>query len=188
MRVLSKLSVFQRSLNALVYKRCPLKPFSRCKKFSSLKQLSVSPADFALLKKRGPDSFKTLELNLENNKGGLFAASVLSLRAGLDKSTQQPLHEPSSGNVLLWNGELFASDLISVGPDENDGQNIFKLLCQETLAEPFNESLIFRVFESIKGLLRSRCYFAIPCLILTFKRSICITVLSEKNKYDLFWP
>jgi hypothetical protein len=34
------------------------------------------------------------------------------------------LHDTTSGNLLLWNGEIFASDLISVDSNQNDGQRL----------------------------------------------------------------
>jgi asparagine synthetase B (glutamine-hydrolysing) len=71
---------------------------------------------------------------------------VLSLRGGGGNNkqvTQQPLVDPTNGNILLWNGEIFASSLVPVNADENDGQNLlFKL--GET-------SDLLSVFESIKG-------------------------------------
>lgn len=100
------------------------------------------------MKKRGPNSFKTLELELENNLRLDFAASVLGLR-GSDYLTEQPLTDPHSGNVLLWNGELFHSDRIRVKPDENDSLCVFNELCKNSGQK--SEKEIFEAFEAIKG-------------------------------------
>lgn len=103
------------------------------------------------MKKRGPDSFKTLSLEVGNDLSVLFASSVLSLRGGNNESdvTSQPLKDDKSGNILLWNGELFASDLIQVNSDENDGLNILRKLSENF--EDKTEKDILEIFETIKG-------------------------------------
>lgn len=111
--------------------------------------------DFELLKKRGPDSFRTISLEVGNDLSVLFASSVLSLRGGNnDESdvTTQPLKDDASGNILLWNGELFASDLIKVNSDENDGLNILRKLSENF--EKKTEEDILKIFETIKGSFR----------------------------------
>lgn len=74
----------------------------------------------------------------------LLASSVLSLRGGDQAQvTTQPLVDETNGNILLWNGEIFSSDLVQINEHENDG---FKLLNK---LKDSNE--LFRVFESLKG-------------------------------------
>jgi len=102
------------------------------------------------LKKRGPNSFKIQQLQLPDNKTIVFASSVLALRGGRVNTsvTEQPLIHPESGNILLWNGELFASDKIQI--NENDGLQILNALCENY--EETTEKDIFKVLEDIKGI------------------------------------
>ncbi len=51
-------------------------------------------------------------------------ASVLFIRG---QETIQPLIEPSTGNVLLWNGEIYGGDVI-VNYGENDTQVLLNRL------------------------------------------------------------
>ncbi len=77
----------------------------------------------------------------------IAAVSVLSLRGSkASQVTKQPLHDQQNGNLLLWNGELFASDLIKVEPNENDGFKIFL-----KLNESNTQKDILHTLESIKG-------------------------------------
>ena len=95
-----------------------------------------------LLKKRGPDSFDH-ELVEKNNLFLYFAASVLSLRGNLNHQvTIQPLRCAKTGNILLWNGEIFQSSLVEVKNDENDAATLLQALSQNDL---------LKVAESIKG-------------------------------------
>ena len=85
-------------------------------------------------------------LELSDGLTLLLSASVLSLRGNNSSPvTKQPLVHPN-GNVLLWNGEIFESDLIEIAPGDNDGA---KLL--EKLNEFHETNDIFKVFETIKG-------------------------------------
>jgi len=66
-----------------------------------------------LLRNRGPNSFKklTISLNLEGGELFLtFVGSVLWLR-GASLSPQPFLDE--EGNILLWNGDIFESEVLS---------------------------------------------------------------------------
>lgn len=102
-----------------------------------------------MLKNRGPDSFEVLKVQL-NEYTLLAAVSVLSLRGSSQiQVTKQPLVDASSGNILLWNGELFASDLIEVNSDENDAQKILEKLCDNFDSK--SEKEILAILESIKG-------------------------------------
>jgi asparagine synthetase B (glutamine-hydrolysing) len=106
--------------------------------------------DFELLKKRGPDSFEIKVLNLNDNLKLVFCSSVLSLRGGRNRQvTKQPLIDSKTGNILLWNGEIFQSDLVTVNDDENDGQNLLNKLNESTSDD--NEKFLLKTFESIQG-------------------------------------
>lgn len=84
----------------------------------------------------------------KSNLNLLFVASVLSLRGNQQSQvTIQPMICPLTGNVLLWNGEIFSSELVSVNDHENDGTRLFEIL-NNTNQE---DSAILKVFESIKG-------------------------------------
>ncbi|XP_034285219.1 asparagine synthetase domain-containing protein 1 isoform X1 [Pantherophis guttatus] len=75
------------------------------------------------LKRRGPDRSQQLEKTvLHLPYWCLFSGHVLHLRGPM---TPQPLED--SGNVFLWNGEIFSG--ISVEREENDTQVIFRRLC-----------------------------------------------------------
>jgi asparagine synthetase B (glutamine-hydrolysing) len=105
-----------------------------------------------LLRKRGPDSFKTLALKLPQKPSFtlLFAASVLSLRGNSHSQiTVQPLECPETGNILLWNGEIFSSELFTVNDHENDGSKLFQVL--NAKSEEVEEDRLFKTFESIGG-------------------------------------
>ncbi len=84
----------------------------------------------------------------------LLASSVLSLRGNSQSQvTKQPLEDDlhSSGNILLWNGELFSSEknFVQVESHENDGLKILHKLSENF--EKKTERDILNVFESIKG-------------------------------------
>ncbi len=121
------------------------------------------------MRKRGPSSFKTQQLQLPNNLTLVFASSVLALRGGSINTsvTEQPLTHPESGNILLWNGELFASDTIQI--NENDSLHILNALCANF--EETTEKDILNVFEHIKGVLcccnRNEC-FMVLCVLWIF--------------------
>ncbi len=106
----------------------------------------INQIEFELLKNRGPDSFQHRVVELSQQNACLvFASSVLSLRGGPNEQiTVQPLVCNTTGNTLLWNGEIFGSDQVNVGLDENDSMKLF-----EKLNEPGLDLL--KVFESIKG-------------------------------------
>ncbi len=75
----------------------------------------------------------------------IFASSVLSLRGGpQEQITVQPLVCNLTGNILLWNGEIFESDQVNVGLDENDSMKLFSKLNE------INSDYL-KIFESIKG-------------------------------------
>ncbi|XP_077175564.1 asparagine synthetase domain-containing protein 1 [Paroedura picta] len=95
--------------------------------------LSRRPVDNWLLKegvlhslrRRGPDSSRQLIKSiLHPPYQCLFSGHVLHLRGLL---TPQPLEDPMTGNVLLWNGEIFSG--IHMEAEENDAQVLFRHLC-----------------------------------------------------------
>lgn len=101
--------------------------------------------DFEAMKRRGPDSFELRSIDL-NDQRLLFAASVLSLRGGPDKQvTVQPLIDEATGNVLLWNGEIFDSRLVRVELEENDAVKLFDKLNRSKREQ------ILEIIESIEG-------------------------------------
>ncbi|XP_054881596.1 asparagine synthetase domain-containing protein 1-like [Poeciliopsis prolifica] len=75
----------------------------------------LDPAVLEPLQRRGPDSSRDVSVT-ETDSGYrcLFSAHVLHMRGLL---TPQPLRD-ADGNVLLWNGEIFAG--LPVDPDRND--------------------------------------------------------------------
>ncbi|CAF0766949.1 unnamed protein product [Brachionus calyciflorus] len=112
--------------------------------FTLLKDSSydLSKIDVELVKKRGPDFSNSLTVQTSTFVSYFFA-SVLSLRGSQEHQvTQQPFRCEKTGNILLWNGEIFASHLINVSKNENDGTKFFESLSYHSL---------FNLIESIKG-------------------------------------
>ncbi|XP_053140865.1 asparagine synthetase domain-containing protein 1 [Hemicordylus capensis] len=94
------------------------------------------------LKRRGPNSSQQLvKTLLHPSYQCLFSGHVLHLRGPM---TPQPVEDPVSGNVLLWNGEIFNG--IPLESEENDTQVIFHQLCSSS-----NESDILSVLSSVRG-------------------------------------
>ncbi|CAI5762092.1 asparagine synthetase domain-containing protein 1 [Podarcis lilfordi] len=112
--------------------------------------LSVHPPDGCFLKedilcnlrRRGPNSSQQLIKTVPQLPYHcLFSGHVLHLRGQL---TPQPVEDPTSGNVFLWNGEIFSG--VPVTAEENDTQIIFRQLCTCR-----RESDVLSVFSSIQG-------------------------------------
>ncbi|XP_015278038.1 PREDICTED: asparagine synthetase domain-containing protein 1 [Gekko japonicus] len=77
------------------------------------------------LKRRGPDSSQQLIKSvLDLPYQCLFSGHVLHLRGLM---TPQPLEDTVTGNVFLWNGEIFGG--VHVEAEENDAQVLFRHLC-----------------------------------------------------------
>ncbi|XP_021091221.1 asparagine synthetase domain-containing protein 1 [Mesocricetus auratus] len=91
------------------------------------------------LRRRGPDSSKQL-LKSGVNYQCLFSGHVLHLRGVL---TAQPV-EDESGNVFLWNGEVF--DGVQLEAEDNDTQVMFS-----SLSACKNESDILSLFSKVQG-------------------------------------
>lgn len=92
------------------------------------------------LKRRGPDRSQQLEkTGFHLPYWCLFSGHVLHLRGPM---TPQPLED--SGNVFLWNGEIFSG--ISMEREENDTQVIFRQLCSCN-----SDSDFLTVLSSIQG-------------------------------------
>ncbi|KAM6466959.1 asparagine synthetase domain-containing protein 1 [Liasis olivaceus] len=92
------------------------------------------------LKRRGPDRSQQLEkIVCHPPYWCLFSGHVLHLRGPM---TPQPVED--SGNVFLWNGEIFSG--ISVENEENDTQVIFRQLCSCN-----SDSDFLTVLSSIQG-------------------------------------
>ncbi|XP_053216206.1 asparagine synthetase domain-containing protein 1 [Podarcis raffonei] len=112
--------------------------------------LSVRPPDGCFLKedilcnlrRRGPNSSQQLIKTVPQLPYHcLFSGHVLHLRGQL---TPQPVEDPTSGNVFLWNGEIFSG--VPVTAEENDTQIIFRQLCTCS-----RESDVLSVLSSIQG-------------------------------------
>ncbi len=97
-----------------------------------------------MLKKRGPNSFDLKFIDLNEKYECYLAASVLSLR-GIDV-VKQPINDEIYRNYLLWNGEIFSSNIVNVNSNENDGLKLY-----ECLSKTQNEEELFEVLSSIKG-------------------------------------
>lgn len=92
-----------------------------------------SPKDLQLLKRRGPDSFQTIqrEIHSESEQATWYltvSATVLSLRG--DRVTEQPIEDPHSKSLFCWNGEAWTVNGDSL--DGNDAQAVFDLLLEAT--------------------------------------------------------
>uniref|UniRef100_A0A6J0UH66 Asparagine synthetase domain-containing protein 1 n=1 Tax=Pogona vitticeps TaxID=103695 RepID=A0A6J0UH66_9SAUR len=94
------------------------------------------------LRRRGPDSSQHLVKSVPHCPHHcLFSGHVLHLRGEM---TPQPVEDPTSGNVFLWNGEVF--DGISITSEESDTQFIFRQLCSCS-----SESDVLSLLSSIRG-------------------------------------
>nr|XP_060634193.1 asparagine synthetase domain-containing protein 1-like [Anolis sagrei ordinatus] len=115
-----------------------------------LVSLSQHPPNISLLKedilcnlrRRGPSGSQELVKSVPHLPYHcLFSGHVLHLRG---KMTPQPVEDPTSDNVLLWNGEVFSG--IPVEAEENDTDIVFRRLCS-----CINESDILSLLSSIRG-------------------------------------
>ena len=102
---------------------------------------------------RGPDSYKELRVTAPSPTLGdwhlAFASSVLALRG--DHVQVQPLHDPSSGSVLCWNGEAWKIDGTQI--EGNDSMQIFHLLLQASRSpeSEHHQRDIVQVLSKIAG-------------------------------------
>lgn len=123
-----------------------------------------------VLSRRGPDSTRTHSIRLNpspvlaasfdsSSSGSLesahqlsFIGSVLHLR-GAFGVTAQPLLCSQTGNVLLWNGEVFGG--LTLNDEDNDTRAVFDLLNgadQDNLNDEDHDSeAIVKVMERIEG-------------------------------------
>lgn len=96
------------------------------------------------LRKRGPCYSQEIRKTIATNEGlgyhGLFSAHVLHMRGPL---TPQPA-EDDGGNVLLWNGEVFAG--LPVGQEENDTHVLSQHLSHSHLPEE-----VLSVLSKVRG-------------------------------------
>ncbi|KAF7244998.1 Asparagine synthetase domain-containing protein 1 [Varanus komodoensis] len=94
------------------------------------------------LRRRGPNSSQQLLKSvLRPPYKCFFSGHVLHLRGLI---TPQPMEDPISGDVFLWNGEIFGG--IPVKAEENDTQVIFHRLCSCRC-----ESEVLSLLSSIRG-------------------------------------
>ncbi|RNA31282.1 asparagine synthetase domain-containing 1 [Brachionus plicatilis] len=147
----------------------------------------ISSVNLDFLKKRGPDSF-SYEIVECDRYFFYFAASVLSLRGGSEHQvTVQPLKCATTGNILLWNGEIFQSNMVTVEKNDNDAANLLQSLSNDDF---------FKLIESIKGpygfvfyekktngLYFGRDRFGRRSLLINLKQNK-ITLTSVKNSFD----
>ncbi|GAA6029046.1 hypothetical protein JCM8097_001567 [Rhodosporidiobolus ruineniae] len=94
---------------------------------------------------RGPDAQNTLIKHVHPTKRFHFElrfhASILHMRG--DGLTLQPFVDEESGDVFLWNGEVF--DGLDVAPEENDGQKLFDQI------QSYGPSSFFAAIRDIEG-------------------------------------
>lgn len=82
---------------------------------------------------RGPDSYRAISTKIHATPADIFltfTASVLALRGV--HIQEQPLHDPSSGSILCWNGEAWKISDSMV--DGNDSLEVFDVLLQASQA------------------------------------------------------
>ena len=77
------------------------------------------------LRRRGPDAAGSSELSGHGYRLSLIGA-VLALR-GTDEAVAQPLAD-ESGNMLLWNGEIFGGCSVPVPPGASDTRRLLAAL------------------------------------------------------------
>jgi asparagine synthetase B (glutamine-hydrolysing) len=121
--------------------------------FSLARAFELCPDDLVKreLVARGPDSYKQLHTTVPATSRDIvltFVSSVLALRG--DYVQEQPLHEPSSGSVLCWNGEAWKVDGAAV--QGNDSARIFDLLVRASHSGGQNhQQRIVQVLSAIAG-------------------------------------
>ena len=168
-------------------KRLVLTTQAMCGIFFALSQKSYivpSPEELLQLKRRGPDSCNNVRRKLRSDSGTAtvylsICASVLSLRG--DGIVGQPLEDPASGSVFVWNGEGWKLNGHTI--EENDAENIFKSLLIatrrgsniESESSETDELRCNRIVDVIRNItgpyafvffdaLRQNVYFARDCL------------------------
>lgn len=147
------------------------------------------------IRRRGPNSSQQLvKAVLKTPYQCLFSGHVLHLRGPL---TPQPVEDPTTGNVFLWNGEVFGG--IPIEAEENDTQVIFRQLCSCS-----SESAILSVLSSIHGpwsfifyqaskhhLWFGRDYFGRRSLLWQFNKDLdkvfLLTSVSASSETDGQW-
>jgi asparagine synthetase B (glutamine-hydrolysing) len=75
------------------------------------------------LDRRGHDAIQSHTISLPNGKTLISYGCVLGMRGPI---TGQPLVDPSNGNWLLWNGEIY--DGLPIDPSANDADLLMKYL------------------------------------------------------------
>ncbi|PVU93561.1 hypothetical protein BB561_003201 [Smittium simulii] len=107
--------------------------------------------------RRGPDiqGAHLVEVEANNGKTYLiqFKGFVLSLRG---EKTTQPIICENSGNIFLWNGEVF--DGVEMNFEQNDGKTLF--LGLEEKSE--NEKDVLEFFQKIRGPYSFMYYQTLP--------------------------
>ncbi|PWA00623.1 hypothetical protein BB558_003327 [Smittium angustum] len=95
--------------------------------------------------KRGPDysGYETITIGGKGCEIQLsFGAHVLNLRG---EKTPQPFIDPCTGDLLLFNGEIFSG--LQIGLGDNDGVRLFEML--QNLGN--DSDSIFKIFSTIRG-------------------------------------
>jgi len=124
------------------------------------------------LKRRGPDEDSETEIQLSNNWTAKFYGSTLWLQG--KAPTRQPLLD-SSGNILLWNGDVFYGfpDFPSTGLI-SDSQFLMS-----KLQHAKNEKEICDIFETVKG----------PSSFLFYHKKLNVFILGKDRygRHSLLW-
>ncbi|KAJ7345542.1 hypothetical protein JRQ81_001492 [Phrynocephalus forsythii] len=98
---------------------------------------------FCRLRRRGPDSSHQMVKSAPDLLYQcFFSGHVLHLRGEM---TPQPVEDPTSGNVFLWNGEVFSGGT-SVTAEANDTHVLFHHLCSCN-----SEADVLSLLSSIQG-------------------------------------
>uniref|UniRef100_A0A915JAM9 Glutamine amidotransferase type-2 domain-containing protein n=1 Tax=Romanomermis culicivorax TaxID=13658 RepID=A0A915JAM9_ROMCU len=150
-----------------------------------------------LLKCRGPDHFSTSQIPLNGPRGDdcflTFVSSVLSMRSS--SLTRQPLENSKTGDILLFNGEIFSGfgssassfDYAEINDGEillNDLSNLNRdediLRYVQNLSGPYSFILYKRTFyyilqKSLQKLYAARDYFG--------QRSLTMSMSSDDNHF-----
>lgn len=109
----------------------------------------------AVLERRGPDASHEIEIDLSSWKA-IFSGHTLWLQG--DSPVHQPLID-SSGNILLWNGDVFYSRIGEEHIPKGHSDTIFLLNKLEN-AETVEK--ICNILETIKG----------PWSLIYYKKSL----------------
>lgn len=129
--------------------------------------------DKSSLERRGPDASNTIEIDISNSLTATFSGYTLWLQG--DSPATQPLID-SSGNIILWNGDVFYDQIGGewIPKGLSDTQFLLqKLEITKTLEE------VCSILESING----------PWALIYYKKSlnVIITGRDRFGRHSLLW-